>query len=139
MRFFIPPDLVKSQWVKPKTKQQDNQPQEDNKPRTGYEDDLLWAWCACRFGWLPEEFARLTPLQKRLLQTAEHDRAAEEQMLMDEAVANALTNGFKKKGSEPELLWVQRSSKSHKNAMSAAEAKDKMRALEKALSNKRNK
>ena len=93
----------------------------------------MWAWAAVRFGWTPDEFDRLTAVQIALLQVAEHDRVAYDQMLLSEAIANALTNGYKKKSEEPELLWVEANSPNRK-AMSAKEARDKMAALEKALS-----
>lgn len=122
-------------WVRPSTTtQQANQPQEaPRKPPTGYERDKLWAWAAVRFGWTPDEFDRLTAAQIALLQVAEYDRVASDQMLLNEAIANALTNGYKKKSEEPELLWVEAKSPD-KKAMSAKEARDKMTALEKALS-----
>lgn len=122
-------------WVRPSTNtQQANQPQEaPQKPLTGYERDKLWAWAAVRFGWTPDEFDRLTAAQIALLQVAEHDRVASDQMLLNEAIANALTNGYKKKSEEPELLWVEANSPSRKT-MSAKEARNKMAALEKALS-----
>ena len=122
-------------WVRPSTNsQQANQPQEaPQKPLTGYERDKLWAWAAVRFGWTPDEFDRLTAAQIALLQVAEHDRVASDQMLLNEAIANALANGYKKKSEEPELLWVEANSPNRK-AMSAKEARDKMAALEKALS-----
>lgn len=94
----------------------------------------MWAWTAVRFGWTPDEFDRLTGSQIVLLQVAEHDRVAYEQMLLSEAIANALANGYKKKGEEPELLWVE-ANKPDRKTMSAKEARDKMAALEKALSN----
>ena len=123
-------------WVRPSTnKQQANQPQEaPQKPPTGYERDALWAWAAVRFGWTPDEFDRLTAAQIALLQVAEHDRVASDQMLLNEAIATALANGYKKKSEEPELLWVE-ANKPDKKTMSAQEARDKMAALEKALSN----
>lgn len=123
-------------WVRPSThKQQADQPQEaPQKPQTGYERDKLWAWAAVRFGWTPDEFDRLTAAQIALLQVAEHDRVASDQMLLNEAIANALANGYKKKSEEPELLWVEANTPDRK-IMSAKEARDKMAALEKALSN----
>lgn len=122
-------------WVRPSTTtQQANQPQEaTQKPLTGYERDKLWAWAAVRFGWTPDEFDRLTATQIALLQVAEHDRVASDQMLLNEAIANALANGYKKKSEEPELLWVE-ANKPDKKTMSAKEARSKMAALEKALS-----
>lgn len=123
-------------WVRPSTsKQQADQPQEaPQKPLTGYERDKLWAWAAVRFGWTPDEFDRLTAAQIALLQVAEHDRVASDQMLLNEAIANALANGYKKKSEEPELLWVEANTPDRK-IMSAKEVRDKMAALEKALSN----
>lgn len=123
-------------WVRPSTTtQQATQPQEaPQKPLTGYERDKLWAWAAVRFGWTPDEFDRLTAAQIALLQVAEHDRVASDQMLLNEAIANALANGYKKKSEEPELLWVEANTPDRKT-MSAKEARDKMAALEKALSN----
>lgn len=123
-------------WVRPSTTQQQaNQPQETpQKLLTGYERDKLWAWAAVRFGWTPDEFDRLTATQIALLQVAEYDRVASDQMLLNEAIANALANGYKKKGEEPELLWVE-ANKPDRKTMSAKEARDKMAALEKALSN----
>ena len=94
----------------------------------------MWAWAAVRFGWTPDEFDRLTAAQIALLQVAEHDRVASDQMLLNEAIATALANGYKKKSEEPELLWVE-ANKPDKKTMSAQEARDKMAALEKALSN----
>lgn len=94
----------------------------------------MWAWAAVRFGWTPDEFDRLTTAQIALLQVAEHDRVAYDQMLLNEAIATALANGYKKKSEEPELLWVE-ANKPDRKTMSAKEAHDKMAALEKALSN----
>lgn len=94
----------------------------------------MWAWAAVRFGWTPDEFDRLTAAQIAFLQVAEHDRVASDQMLLNEAIANALANGYKKKNEEPELLWVEANTLERKT-MSAKEARDKMAALEKALSN----
>ena len=65
---------------------------------------------------------------------AEYDRVASDQMLLNEAIANALTNGYKQKSEEPELLWVE-ANKPDRKIMSAKEARNKMAALEKALSN----
>nr|DAJ69888.1 MAG TPA: tail assembly chaperone protein [Caudoviricetes sp.] len=93
----------------------------------------MWAWAAVRFGWTPDEFDRLTATQIALLQVAEHDRVASDQMLLNGAIANALANGYKKKSEEPELLWVE-ANKPDKKTMSAKEARAKMAALEKALS-----
>lgn len=123
-------------WVRPSTtpQQADHLQDAPQKPLTGYERDALWAWTAVRFGWTPDEFDRLTGSQIVLLQVAEHDRVAHEQMLLNEAIANALANGYKKKGEEPELLWVE-ANKPDRKTMSAKEARDKMAALEKALSN----
>jgi len=128
---------VSPRWVRPSTskQQQANQPQEAlQKPLTGYERDKLWAWAAVRFGWTPDEFDRLTAAQIALLQVAEHDRVAYDQMLLNEAIANALANGYKRKSEEPELLWIE-ANKPDRKTMSAKEARDKMAALEKALSN----
>ena len=123
-------------WVRPSTnKQQADQPQEaTQKPLTGYERDKLRACAADSFGGTPAEFDRLTAAQIALLQVAEHDRVASDQMLLNEAIANALANGYKKKSEEPELLWVE-ANKPDRKTMSAKEARDKMAALEKALSN----
>ena len=86
-----------------------------------------------RFGWLPSQFAELTPSQLVLLKRAREDYEVLAISAVRDAIGNALANAYQKKSSNPIPLPLFDEIDYDKpvRTMSAGEAMQKMAALEK--------
>ncbi len=84
-----------------------------------------------RFGWLPSQFAELTPSQLVLLKREREDYEVLSVSAVRDAIGNALANAYQKKSSSPIPLFDEIDYDKPARAMSTGEAMQKMAALEK--------
>lgn len=83
---------------------------------------------AAKFGWTPSQFNELTYTQRVLLMRAIEDREARDAQTMRDAVLNAISNAFMKRGSKP--LQMFEVIKKHVKQMSRADALEKMKQIQ---------
>lgn len=75
-----------------------------------YRNVADFAFFAVNFGYSKKEYEELTPTERKFILKAWEDRTVSWTTLVRDAVLNAVTNAFRKKGKRFQKLWKKRSS-----------------------------
>lgn len=80
---------------------------EEERP---FRSDLTYAYFAARFGWTPDEYGSLTPVQRALIRKEIERQTVEESTVLERAFETAIGNAMRKKGRKRIELWLRRHS-----------------------------
>lgn len=96
MPFFIPEALLRFEYLK------GEKIAESAKP---YLDDMDFAFFCVNFGYSKADYNALTPKEKAFIMKAYENKTVRESTLLRDAVLNAVSNVFRKKGKAFKKLW----------------------------------
>ncbi len=96
MPFFIPEALLRFEYLK------GEKIAENAKP---YLDDMDFAFFCVNFGYSKADYNALTPKEKAFIMKAYENKTVRESTLLRDAVLNAVSNAFRKKGKSFKKLW----------------------------------
>lgn len=96
MPFFIPEALLKFEYFKGEIVSDHAKP---------YLDDMDFAFFCVNFGYSRADYNALTPKEKAFIMKAYENKTVQESTLLRDAVFNAVSNAFRKKGKAFKKLW----------------------------------
>lgn len=102
MPFFIPEHLVRFEYFR-------SGRVENDKEAEPYQDDMDFAFFAVNFGYSKDDYNSLTLKERAFILKAYETKTVRESTLLRDAVFNAVSNAFRKKGKAFRKLWRKNS------------------------------
>lgn len=102
MPFFIPERLIRFEYF---TNGRANGSVEKDEEAKPYQDDMDFAFFAVNFGYSKADYNSLTLKERAFILKAYETKVVNESTLLRDAVFNAISNAFRKKGKAFRKLW----------------------------------